>query len=107
MPFDLNNEGDNPFFVGHREQDNYSQGTGLNKMVKTPANIMARLLRSHFPQASTHQLDRIKKQLEGEGTLGLIGKPEFQDRFLEVGNAVIKSQIIVDMFIKERDNDKG
>ena len=99
MPWDLNSEGGNPFFVGHREQDAYATSGGKNKFIRTPSQQLSRLLRSYFPQASTYQSDRIKKQLEGEGSLDYIGQPQFLDRFQEVGSAVMQSRKVVDKYI--------
>jgi hypothetical protein len=106
MPFDMNSEGDNPFFVGHREQDNFVNSGGKNKFIRTPSQQVARMLRVNFPQASTYQLDRIKKQLEGEGSLAYLGQPIFLDRVIEIGTAVLQSRKVVDKYIGEDHGEK-
>ena len=81
MPGDLSIQGDNPFFLGYREQD---PTTGLNPQV--PGNKKARPLDEIWkmvykmdPTLTRHDRDLLAHRMDLEGLTELFGKPGFQD----------------------------
>lgn len=82
MPMDLNNQGDNPFFVGYHEQDTPSKAYVPHPSVfqKNPLDGIKSVVFRLDPSLTPHDFDYLTHLMNAEGTTELFGKPDFMLR---------------------------
>lgn len=80
MPANLDEAGDNPFFMGHHEGPSVGKTRFPSVSAKQPMDSVQWAIRRYLPGITPYLKDWIWKAMEQEGLMELAGKDGFKEK---------------------------
>jgi len=95
MPANLDDAGDNPFFMGYHEGPTMGKTRFPSISAKIPMDSVQWTIRRYFPGVTPYLKDWIWKELEQKGIMEQAGKDGFEDKVQSFMEEFLKTNHLV------------